>query len=154
MSPDEFRRHGHHVVDWLADYFEHAGQMRVLPPVEPGFLEPQLPLQAPECGEPMEAILAAHTDLDVDMARTIWSLVTLDRWWRAIRHEITAALPAAGAIAAPRGGEPTVDILIPIYEGFGLVRDCVRSIRAFTDRPFRCVLLDDASSDTTHSIPP
>jgi len=23
MSPDEFRRVGHQVIDWLADYFEH-----------------------------------------------------------------------------------------------------------------------------------
>lgn len=102
--------------------------------------------------EAMEAILVAHADLDVDMSRTIWSLVNLDRWWRAIRAEITAAMPADGAIPiGPRDREPTVDILIPIYENYSLVRDCVRSIQAFTSMPFRAILLDDRSSDATYA---
>ncbi len=101
--------------------------------------------------EAMEAVVVAHTELDVDMARTIWSLVNLDRWWRAIRDEITAALPKSGAIEiVGRDHEPTVDVLIPIYESFSLVRDCVRSIQAFTEMPFRAILLDDASSPATH----
>ncbi|MBK6425163.1 MAG: asparagine synthase (glutamine-hydrolyzing) [Blastocatellia bacterium] len=98
----------------------------------------------------MEAILVAHADLDVDMSRTIWAIVNLDRWWRAIRAEIVAALPVDGAIpVVSRDREPTVDILIPIYENFSLVRDCVRSIRTFTTMPFRAILLDDRSSDAT-----
>ena len=98
----------------------------------------------------MEAVLVAHSEVGVHMGRTLWSLLTLDRWWRAIRAEIVAALPRLGAI--PSVGEPrdpTVDIIIPIYENFNLVRDCVRSIRAFTQRPFRAILLDDASSAAT-----
>jgi len=98
----------------------------------------------------LEAILVAHFDMDVDMSRTIGSLVRIDRWWRAVRDEIVAALPPDGAIpAGPRTSEPTVDILIPVYENFNLVRDCVRSIRAFTRMPFRALLLDDRSSDAT-----
>ena len=102
--------------------------------------------------EAMEAVLAAHCDLGVDMGRTLWSLITLDRWWRAIRTEIVCALPEHGAI--PTIGwqrEPTVEILIPIYESFNFVRDCVRSIRAFTQQPFRAILLDDASSAQTQA---
>ena len=41
----------------------------------------------------MEAVLFAHCELQVDMARTIWSLVNLDCWWRSIRAEVIAALP-------------------------------------------------------------
>ncbi|HVQ37956.1 MAG TPA: asparagine synthase (glutamine-hydrolyzing) [Pyrinomonadaceae bacterium] len=99
----------------------------------------------------MEAILFAHNELHVDMARTIWSLVNLDCWWRAIRAEIAAAQPTPKSTTRiPAPGYPSVDILIPIYENFALVRDCVRSIQRFTEMPFRVILLDDASSAATY----
>jgi GT2 family glycosyltransferase/glycosyltransferase involved in cell wall biosynthesis len=97
----------------------------------------------------MEAVLFAHSELQVDMARTIWSLVNLDRWWRFIRAEVIAALPAKIS-GAPRPSNPTVDILIPVYENFSLVRDCVRSIQQFTEMPFRAFVLDDASCPATY----
>jgi asparagine synthase (glutamine-hydrolysing) len=100
----------------------------------------------------MEAVLCAHIELGVDMGRTLWSLVTLDRWWRGIRDEVVAALPKRGPIATIGSQrDPTVEILVPIHESFNLVRDCVRSIRAFTQRPFRAILLDDASSAETQA---
>lgn len=58
MTSEEFRRHGHHVVDWIADYLEHADRYPVLPRVKPGDLVDALPARGPEQGEPMEAILA------------------------------------------------------------------------------------------------
>lgn len=61
MPPDEFRRHGHTVVDWIARYFETIEQYRVLPETRPGDLVAALPASAPETGESFEAVLA---DLD------------------------------------------------------------------------------------------
>src|SRR5262252_1976142 len=58
MLPDEFRRYGHEVVDWIAGYLAHPEQYPVLPNVTPGGLADALPASAPEQGEPMEAILA------------------------------------------------------------------------------------------------
>ncbi len=58
MSPDEFRKYGHRVVDWIADYFAHNGDYPVLPDVRPGFLRAQLPSHAPDQAEPMDRILA------------------------------------------------------------------------------------------------
>lgn len=58
MPPEQFRRFGHQVVDWIADYFEHIRDYPVLARVQPGELAAQLPASAPECGEPMEAVLA------------------------------------------------------------------------------------------------
>lgn len=58
MTAEEFRRHGRHVVDWIADYLEHADRYPVLPRIKPGGLVDALPGAAPEQGEPMEAILA------------------------------------------------------------------------------------------------
>ncbi len=58
MSPDEFRRHGHEVVDWIANYLENTRDYPVVPRVQPGDLAASLPTSAPELGESMESILA------------------------------------------------------------------------------------------------
>ena len=36
MPPDELREHGHRVIDWIAEYFEHIDDYPVLARVEPG----------------------------------------------------------------------------------------------------------------------
>ncbi|MDG2112713.1 MAG: pyridoxal-dependent decarboxylase [Actinomycetota bacterium] len=61
MSGDEFRRHGHALIDWLADYYDNVEQYPVLSQVEPGSIRAQLPDTAPEQPEPFENVLA---DLD------------------------------------------------------------------------------------------
>ena len=58
MTPDEFRRHGRAVVDWIADYLERVEDRPVLSQVEPGEIRAALPAQPPEHGEPFEAMLA------------------------------------------------------------------------------------------------
>jgi aromatic-L-amino-acid decarboxylase len=58
MTPEEFRRHGHWAIDWVADFLTDVERYPVLPPVKPGELTDALPPCGPEKGEPMEAILA------------------------------------------------------------------------------------------------
>ena len=58
MPAEDFRRFGHEIVDWIADYFERIEELPVLAQIEPGDLKAQLPASPPEKGEPMEAILA------------------------------------------------------------------------------------------------
>lgn len=57
MEPEEFRRHGHAIVDWLADYLRDIEQYRITPDVVPGALRRALPEAAPEAGESFDAIL-------------------------------------------------------------------------------------------------
>ena len=57
MSPDEFRRMGHTVVDWLADYLQNPQRYPVLSQVKPGEVTDQLAPSGPNQGEAMEAIL-------------------------------------------------------------------------------------------------
>ncbi len=57
MSPDEFRRMGHIVVDWLADYQQNPQRYPVLSQVKPGEVTDQLPPSGPAQGEAMELIL-------------------------------------------------------------------------------------------------
>lgn len=61
MTPDEFRRHGHEVVDWIADYYERIESFPVLSQVAPGEVRAGLPASPPEHGEPFAALMA---DLD------------------------------------------------------------------------------------------
>ena len=58
MSAEEFRRYGHEVIDWIADYFAHPEKYPVLAQVEPGELRSKLPASPPRSGEPMPEILA------------------------------------------------------------------------------------------------
>ncbi len=51
MNADEFRRHGHTLVDWIADYFENIESFPVLSQIEPNWLKDNLPKSAPERGE-------------------------------------------------------------------------------------------------------
>src|ERR1700745_3200173 len=48
MSPDEFRRHGHAVIDWIADYYKRIESFPGLSQSKPGHLPSQLPSAAPE----------------------------------------------------------------------------------------------------------
>ncbi len=61
MTPDEFRRQGHAVVDWVAEYMANVEQYPVLAQVAPGEIRAQLPPHPPEHPEPFADVLA---DLD------------------------------------------------------------------------------------------
>src|SRR5436305_10912383 len=58
MDAKAFRRHGHELVDRIADYFEHVEDYPVLSRNRPGAIVAALPSHAPEDGEPFEAIMA------------------------------------------------------------------------------------------------
>lgn len=57
MSPEEFRKHGHQLIDLIADYRQGVGELPVMAQVEPGYLKAALPTSAPAQGEPFEQIL-------------------------------------------------------------------------------------------------
>lgn len=63
MTPDEFRHHGHALIDWIADYRERLarGEFAVLSQREPGALLASLPAAPPVEPEAFDAIAA---DLD------------------------------------------------------------------------------------------
>lgn len=72
MSAEDFRRYGHEVVDFIAEYFSHPERHPVLAQVKPGELRSQLPASPPGRGEPMGAILADVSRLVVP-ALTHWN---------------------------------------------------------------------------------
>ena len=61
MTPDEFRRHGREVVDWVADYMERVGDLPIRSEVGPGDIAARIAAATPEEPESFDALL---TDLD------------------------------------------------------------------------------------------
>src|SRR6202795_763555 len=57
MTPDEFRRHGKAMVDWIADYYERIESYPVLSQVKSGEIRASLPKNPPAQGEPFESLL-------------------------------------------------------------------------------------------------
>src|SRR3954467_12335816 len=72
MPAEEFRLHGHELIDWIADYFERIEELPVLAQIEPGDLKAALPSNPPAQGESMDAILA-DVDRLIVPALTHWS---------------------------------------------------------------------------------
>lgn len=58
MSPEEFRKHGKKVIDWIADYYENVQNYPVLSQVSPGEIKNKLPEQAPMNGESFDQMLS------------------------------------------------------------------------------------------------
>ena len=57
MTPEEFRRYGRTVVDWIADYYERVESLPVLSQVKPGQIRASLPSEPPLQGEAFETVL-------------------------------------------------------------------------------------------------
>ena len=58
MDTNEFRKHAHKLVDWIADYYENIEEYPVKSQVNPGDILTQLPDAIPLEGEPMEEIFS------------------------------------------------------------------------------------------------
>lgn len=58
MNPEEFRKYGHQLIDWIADYRAHVQDLPVRSRVEPGAVRAQLPAAPPQKPEPFEGIFS------------------------------------------------------------------------------------------------
>jgi aromatic-L-amino-acid decarboxylase len=56
VNSEDFRRHAHDFVDWMADYLGGVEEYPVRAQVRPGETAARIPAAPPETGEPMEAI--------------------------------------------------------------------------------------------------
>jgi aromatic-L-amino-acid decarboxylase len=57
MTTEQFRQHGREVVDWIADYYDKIEQFPVLSQSKPGEVRGALPMEAPQEGESITAML-------------------------------------------------------------------------------------------------
>jgi aromatic-L-amino-acid decarboxylase len=104
MAPDEFRRHGHELVDWVAEYMARVGELPVQSKVEPGDVRALLPSAAPEDPEPFE-LLVRDLDAVVLPGITHWQSPGWFAYFPAntsppsiLAELVTAALGAQGML--------------------------------------------------------
>jgi aromatic-L-amino-acid/L-tryptophan decarboxylase len=57
MTPEDFRKHGHELIDWIADYRVRVPQLPVMARTAPGDIKAALPPAPPETPENFEAII-------------------------------------------------------------------------------------------------
>jgi aromatic-L-amino-acid/L-tryptophan decarboxylase len=91
MDPEEFRRFGHQVIDWLADYRQSVAARPVQTRVLPGELAARLPASPPEEPHGFAAVLA-------DVERLL--LPSLSHWQHP---RFFAYFPSNGDLAAVLG---------------------------------------------------
>ncbi len=58
MNPEEFRKIGHQLIDWIADYRTHVADLPVRSRVEPGAVRAQLPTTPPAQPESFDNIFS------------------------------------------------------------------------------------------------
>lgn len=63
MSTEEFRRHGHHLVDWIADYWDRLDTLPVTARVAPGAVRASLPAGPPDRAESFAEVLGDFEQL-------------------------------------------------------------------------------------------
>ncbi|RCV38246.1 hypothetical protein SEVIR_8G133600v4 [Setaria viridis] len=92
LDTDEFRRHGHQVIDFIADYYAGMGSYPVRPSVTPGFLRDKLPAEAPR--RPDNGFAAALRDVRDHILPGLTH-------WQSPRH--FAHFPASSSTAGALG---------------------------------------------------
>jgi aromatic-L-amino-acid decarboxylase len=58
MTPEEFRKAGHELIDWIADYRENIPELPVRAQVQPGAVRAALPQRAPDGVDPFSDLMA------------------------------------------------------------------------------------------------
>lgn len=82
MSPDDFRRHGHALIDWIADYRAGIGEQPVRSEVRPGAIKAGFPVAVPEGPEGADQVLADLERLVVP-GLTHWQHPSFFGWFPA-----------------------------------------------------------------------
>jgi aromatic-L-amino-acid decarboxylase len=148
MPPDEFRRAGHELVDWVADYLQNIREYPVLPNVKPGDLVDALPPSAPEQGEPIEAIFDDFKTLIIP-SMTHWNHPNFHAYFSVsasgpgiLAELLSAALNINGMVwkSSPASTELEQVTMRWLADWMGL------------DREFFGVIFDTASLSTMHGI--
>ena len=58
MTPEEFRKRGHQLIDWIADYRANVANLPVMAQTAPGEIRAQLPPSPPDTPESFDAIFS------------------------------------------------------------------------------------------------
>jgi len=159
MTPEEFRRTGHALVDWIAEYRAGIERLPVMSPAAPGTIRAQLPASPPERGEPLDAVLA---DLDsvILPGITHWNHPGFFAYFPSNTSlaSVLADLAAAGMGAqcmswqtSPAGTELEEVVMDWLRQIVGLSRQFTGVIQGFASTATLCALLCARERSTNFS---
>ncbi|NND74731.1 MAG: aspartate aminotransferase family protein [Ilumatobacter sp.] len=97
MTPEEFRQHGHELIDWIADYIDGVGDRPVVADLQPGDVRARLPEHPPSSPEPFADVLADVDEIVVP-GLTHWQHPDFFAWFpsNTTYPSILGELMAAG----------------------------------------------------------
>jgi aromatic-L-amino-acid decarboxylase len=148
MPPEELRRSGHEVIDWIADYLRDIRELPVLPRVQPGVIRDVLPSTAPDHGEEIETILRDFRELIVP-ANTHWNHPRFHAYFSVsasgpgiLAEALTAALNVNHMVwkSSPAGSELELVVLDWLRQWLELPAD------------YFGMIFDTASISTMHAL--
>ena len=144
MDIDEFKKHGHRLVDWMAEYMGSVGKLPVRSQVKPGQITDLLQEKPPKKGESMDSILEDF-ETNILPGVTHWQHPKFFAYFPAnssppsvLAEMLTATLGAQCMMwqTSPAATEMETRIMEWLSEMIGLPND------------FRGVIQDSASSAT------
>ncbi|KAA3610748.1 MAG: aminotransferase class V-fold PLP-dependent enzyme [Calditrichaeota bacterium] len=148
LNNDDFRKHAHQVVDWIADYLQDVEKYPVKSPAKPKEIYNQLPDLAPENGEPFDVIMKDFQNIIVP-GITHWQSPNFFAYFPAnssypsvLAEMITAALGTQAMIweTSPSAAELEERVMNWLKEMIGIPQN------------FDGVIQDTASTATLASI--
>jgi aromatic-L-amino-acid decarboxylase len=149
MQIEEFRRHAHDLVDWMADYLEGIEERPVRPRVSPGRIAEQLPAMPPESGEAMAAILDDFQQV-VLPGMTHWQHPRFFAYFQAnssppsVLAEMLTATLAAQCMSwetSPAATELEERMMVWLRQMIGLPAEFVGSIQDTASTATLCAIL-------------
>lgn len=148
VPPEEFRKYGHQLVDWIADFLHRIDDIPVTTGITPGALRAALPTEAPNVGESTDAILA-DVDRLIMPAMTHWNHPSNFAYFNSsgsapgiLGEMLTAAFNVNCMTwqSCPAGTELEQVVITWLRDALGLPRD------------FWGIIYDTASTATMHAV--
>ena len=149
MQIDEFKKYGHQIVDWIADYYTHIEDYPVKSSVRPGEIFNTLPLRAPDKGEDFDKILKDF-DVIIMPGMTHWQHPSFFAYFNAntsfpsiLGELLTSAMGAQCMIweTSPAAAELEEKICEWIKKASGLPKDWHGVIQDTASTATLCALL-------------
>lgn len=148
MPVNDFRKYGHELIDFMADYFENIESYPVLAQVKPGDIKKRLPGAPPETGEEFPAIIKDVNEI-IMPGVTHWNHPSFHAYFAS-----TASAPGilADLVSSSFNANGMIWKTCPAStELEGRVVDWLRQMIGF-DEKFWGIIYDTASVSTMHAI--
>ena len=160
MDTSEFRKHGHELVDWMAEYLDQVASYPVRPTIKPGDIIARIPQRPPRDGEPFTLIFEDFKQIILP-GMTHWQSPNFFAYFPAnsspesvLAEMLTATLGAQcmSWITSPAATELEERMMEWLREMTGLPEDWQGVIQDTASTATLCSLLTARESRTSYAV--